>query len=1033
MPGKTPLEFVITILIISLLTAWPFAQLRETEAMDSRPLTCLPRGSVVTVLKSTVSDDYGILSRRVLVRHVSEAKGDATEGWASVSEEKEEATEGWASVQSSQGYVILSPLVSLCYENTRWGNTRPIIRQCGHAAHLRCVETHTLSLHQRAAGEQPYDGRFAANIDDGEFLCPLCKQLSNILIPRDGCARGKEKAEPPMTIEPTHTQQTKDPEKRLRQLLLDGFVLTKERLEMLSDIGQKALSDFGAHLLQAMDVPWERTTGARKRKHRRWHPAIQRWDYEEEDDDLTASNSGSSVKSVLRLLRQQHIAWAAVGHSAAAAEACSRGLEEILPFGSFSKTDDPWSGYKDSKDSHPMLLELKRTLTGASGLLEVLMFEMAKQLRSEEAVFKDKEVSIVGKCLAEILGGRSWFLAVEAARRSELPCQLRDNLILWSQLSALMASMPCHVARDGMISQRHEARAAAAAMWTVRGLGTQVKPGDEPPLPLAVEKVFATTSPRPPEISYHWGTMSPSVGTAPLEIKLNDPTQPPFRPAVASAFLYTPLLTWDLNTLAGAVFSATLLNEDRHLPCSEDLLQAARLLIVGRIIQAIITPHGFDSPNNVDLAEEDEEDRWGPDGMQNEGEHLCKLVAHCRAMIEAKSLDASTRLLPGKISGNPANLFGSLGRAILPFARSVILMLRAASAAIKSRQRRHKADTAVLTEEDRMLEIVIEGSETMTTNDGFYVLKAMNGPMPSSLIEEAGSWWPLINRWLVSIIGLELHHGSRGSSLISEINSVQRNTSSEHEKIAASESTSQGIRGPSIESNESRPDTAHSASVTRTSQPRIRLQVGGDSDAEDENMDVDQPDTNDRARLIRIFGDNHVVDEDLDESDEDLIEEMEMDEAENLVGYADQVLGNAGFDAGRHTGGGNEEDSADEPSSSGSDGEGDGNEASYVFASVSQSPIISYQPSLLAVEKIGPGRQGSVFESSSASAVMADLSHLGLIHRKGTPPNTLHLPNSSGQLTVNADNCCYPRRSADFQLDTFAEIFCGIIWHRQQG
>ena len=184
MPGKTPLEFVIAILIISLLTAWPFAQLRETEAMDSRPLTCLPRGSVVTVLKSTVSDDYGILSRRVLVRHVSEAKGDATEGWASVSEEKEEATEGWASVQSSQGYVILSPLVSLCYENTRWGNTRPIIRQCGHAAHLRCVETHTLSLHQRAAGEQPYDGRFAANIDDGEFLCPLCKQLSNILIPR---------------------------------------------------------------------------------------------------------------------------------------------------------------------------------------------------------------------------------------------------------------------------------------------------------------------------------------------------------------------------------------------------------------------------------------------------------------------------------------------------------------------------------------------------------------------------------------------------------------------------------------------------------------------------------------------------------------------------------------------------------------------------------------------------------------------------------------------------------------------------------
>ena len=123
----------------------------------------------MTVVKSTVSDTYDILSRRVLVKHTSEETG--------------KVTEGWASVQSSQGYIILSPLVSLCYENTRWGNTRPIMKQCRHAAHLKCVETHTLTLHQRAAGEQPYDGRFAANIDDGEFLCPLCKQLSNILIP----------------------------------------------------------------------------------------------------------------------------------------------------------------------------------------------------------------------------------------------------------------------------------------------------------------------------------------------------------------------------------------------------------------------------------------------------------------------------------------------------------------------------------------------------------------------------------------------------------------------------------------------------------------------------------------------------------------------------------------------------------------------------------------------------------------------------------------------------------------------------------
>jgi hypothetical protein len=148
-------------------------------------------------------------------------------------------------------------------------------------------------------------------------------------------------------------------------------------------------------------------------------------------------------------------------------------------------------------------------------------------------------------------------------------------------------------------------------------------------------------------------------------------------------------------------------------------------------------------------------------------------------------------------------------------------------------------------------------------------------------------------------------------------------------------------------------------------------------------MDHDGPVRNDLAGIIRFFGDNHGGDEHGEDSDEDLIEEMEMDEAEEMVDFADQVLGNAGFAGGTHPAGSNDgEDSADEPSSSGSD-EGDGNDSNYVFAGVSQSPIVSYQPSLLATQSIGPGRHGSMFEAASASIVMADLSHLGLTHRKG--------------------------------------------------
>jgi hypothetical protein len=79
----------------------------------------------------------------------------------------------------------LSQLSLLYYTNTRWGSTSV----SGHAAHSKCVEQHILSSHSRAAGDQPYDGRFAADINDDEFFCSLCKQLSNIEVRRDGCAR----------------------------------------------------------------------------------------------------------------------------------------------------------------------------------------------------------------------------------------------------------------------------------------------------------------------------------------------------------------------------------------------------------------------------------------------------------------------------------------------------------------------------------------------------------------------------------------------------------------------------------------------------------------------------------------------------------------------------------------------------------------------------------------------------------------------------------------------------------------------------
>ena len=71
--------------------------------MESAPVSFLPRGSIVEVLQSKITPQLGLLSRRVLVRHVIPEGQTGTD----------EIAQGWASIQSWQGYVILSPLSSL--------------------------------------------------------------------------------------------------------------------------------------------------------------------------------------------------------------------------------------------------------------------------------------------------------------------------------------------------------------------------------------------------------------------------------------------------------------------------------------------------------------------------------------------------------------------------------------------------------------------------------------------------------------------------------------------------------------------------------------------------------------------------------------------------------------------------------------------------------------------------------------------------------------------------------------------------------
>jgi hypothetical protein len=846
--------------------------------------------------------------------------------------------------------VILSPLVTLCYTNSRWGSTRPFIKQCGHAAHFKCVETHTISLHQRAENEQTYDGRFAANIGDGEFLCPLCKQLSNILIPRSNVSH--EAAASKMDIDEESSDSPVTAGHRpLRDVLISACTVSLSSTERKSKLSE-ALDQFGSKLYSAMSVPWERGTVSQRKHLVQWNQAIHKWDYEDE---------GGSEKNALRLLRQQLIAWSAVGHSAAALEASTRSIEEVLPFGVFSQTSDPWSGFDSkAKDNHPMLLELKRTLTGSSGLLRLLCRDVADQLTSED---NGNAAIFIGVCLADILDGRSW---IQRTPTNDL-ARAKDHATLWSSLTALISAIPCHVARDGTIPQRSEARASAAAMWAVKGLGKESPGKGEVPAPLAIQHLPGNLA-----LGSGWGTMDPFVRN------LSDSDITAFRPGIASAFLHLPLLSWDLYTLSAALFSALLSSPANELPSSKEILMLARSLVAGRIVQAIVTPCGFDEPDEMEL---DEEDCWNPEEVKVEGAALARLVAHCRSVVKMKSVDEVLELVGDSKDLGTATLLAGVGRAILPFSRALILVLRACMAAVRERQKTGTKQT----EEDKILDALTCRKDLMTIEDGFHIVKAMDGPKPGDLVDSSMEWWAVINRWLVAAVGLELHHGSAGrvilpSQVASSLGSLGM---MEDRNLTESPAPSSGASGVM--------DVGVSTSLSSN--------VGRSEDVDDNGDDMDvnasEEDVNDVIVMVvggagpRAMQAHH--DED-DDTDDEMMHDVEMGDAED---FSEQLMGLPSFAQPAGPGNAEAEDSSDEYSSS--DAEGDDNDRE--FAHVSKSPILYYQPSLLGLQLVGPGRKGAAFDLSGASAVMSDLSHLGSVHQRSTSTFCLvRLPKSFVEL-----------------------------------
>jgi hypothetical protein len=244
---------------------------------------------------------------------------------------------------------------------------------------LGCVEKHIKSIFQKSQNETPFDGRFAADVEGGEFLCPLCKQLSNVVIPAEIAASSTTKA----TSHISNLSVDK-----VGHVGIVKNVLASGSTQEVDEAQKKAIKQYGTYLSQGMQVSSRKSEDGIKKIE--WEKKIHKliknvWDFSE-DENSTFSLPGDldpPIGNILRLLRQQHIAWAAAGYGASASEASTRGVKQE---GFEPPTLDPWSDYThNTRDTHPNLLELRRTISAASTLLTVLSDEMVGQLDEFES------------------------------------------------------------------------------------------------------------------------------------------------------------------------------------------------------------------------------------------------------------------------------------------------------------------------------------------------------------------------------------------------------------------------------------------------------------------------------------------------------------------------------------------------------------------------------------------------------------------------------------------------------------------------
>jgi hypothetical protein len=493
-----------------------------------------------------------------------------------------------------------------------------------------------------------------------------------------------------------------------------------------------------------------------------------------------------------------------------------------------------------------------------------------------------------------------------------------------------------------------------------------------PPKPLSIYRAERNLA---VELDSNWGTLNPFD----LESQTkDDETKLPFRPAVASAFLYVPLLAWDLNTLAGALFSSLLSNPGSEPGLSSfELIQSSKMLLTARLIQVLVTPDGFlctKSAKEDDEFDEydEEEDSWDDEKKKTEASAINDLLSLCKKHV--------------KINAHPSqqghglddsSLVQNVGNAILPFARSLILLLRASTSIIRQRKRlAGNSESSEETSADKIASTLVENPDTMTCEDGLKLLERFGAPLPSE-IKSQSSWNSLVDRWLGSFMAFEACHGTRGQGLVFDKSSNSWVPSQGSHPSPIKRAANGSGESPCHKKRDlSSLHDLHVETLSGAVEVARHFPEPQQQQAED-NSDADMSsDESDEDEGMEIIDEEPLSDEELEH-----VDDMDIDfdfRNPSHFGIVSSFISSNICD---------NDDASDtdaalvEPDGSTIPGPDD-----TFFANVSRTAIIPYQSSISGTQPVGPGPRGSrgeMFEYKLANRLMKDLSHLGMIHAPG--------------------------------------------------